>query len=151
MPPPFNPFGQPPFQPKPFQPKPFKRLKPVNPRPGSGKDYATEAELYCRTSGTRVLDEYIERLRKQLEIAEAIRAERKVIETKFQQMTVAELEAVVAAGVAGPELATAQMVLQTRKPKAAGPKKTMPPKPARRPPPPRPSGPSGPPWRQGPT
>ncbi len=145
MPPPFKPFGKPPFP-----PKPFKKLKPVNPRPAAGKDFAIEAELYCRTSSTRVLDEYIERLRKQLEVAEAIRAERKVIETKFQQMTVAELEAVVAAGVTGPELATAQMVLQTRKPKPAGSRKTMPPKPARRPPPPRPSGPGGPPWRKGP-
>ena len=57
-------------------------LKPVNPKPrAAGKDYVAEAELYCRTSSTRVLDEYIERLRKQLETAEAIRAERKVVET----------------------------------------------------------------------
>ncbi len=147
MPPPYKPFGQ-----SPLPPKPFKRpLKPVNPKPrAEGKDYATEAELYCRTSSTRVLDEYIERLRKQLEVAEAIRAERKVVETKFEKMTVAELEAVVAAGVPGPELSVAQMVLTARKPKSALPRKTMPPKPPRRPPPPRPSGPGGPPWRKGP-
>ncbi len=139
-----NPFGKPPFPPKPF------KLKPVNPKPRAvGKDYAAEAELYCRTSSTRVLDEYIERLRKQLEVAEAIRAERKVVETKFEKMTVAELETVVAAGVPGPELSVAQMVLTARKPKAVLPKKTMPPKPARRPPPPRPAGPGGPPWRKG--
>lgn len=133
MPPPFKPFGKPPFPPKPpLPPKPFKKLKPVNPRPAEGKDYVTETKLLCSTLSTRMLDEHIVRLRKQLEIAEAIRAERKVVEDKFQQMTVAELDAVVTAGVPGPELAVAQMVLNARKPKAAGPKKTMPPKPPRR-------------------
>lgn len=134
MPPPFKPFGKPPFPP----PKPFKKPKPVNPRPAAGKDYVVEAKLLCSTLSTRMLDEHIERLRKQLEIAQTIRAERKVVEEKFERMTVAELEAVVAAGVPGPELAVAQMVLHSRKPTAAKPKKTMPPKPARRPgPPPR--------------
>jgi len=125
----------------PLPPKPFKkRLKPVNPRPAEGKDYVAEAKLLFSTVSTRMLDEHIVRLRKQLEIAEAIRAERKVVEDKFQQMTVAELEAVIAKGVPGPELAVAQLVLNARKPKPAGAKKTMPPKPPRRPVPPRPAG-----------
>lgn len=127
----------------PLPPKPFKRKpKPVNPRPAEGKDYVAEAKLLCSTISTRMLDEHIVRLRKQLEIAEAIRAERKVVEDKFQQMTIAELEAVVAKGVPGPELAVAQLVLNARKPKSPGAKKTMPPKPPRRPVPPRPAGPA---------
>lgn len=126
----------------PLPPKPFKRKpKPVNPRPAEGKDYVAEAKLLCSTISTRMLDEHIVRLRKQLEIAEAIRAERKAVEEKFQRMTVAELEAVVAKGVPGPELAAAQMALHARKPKPLGAKKTMPPKPPRRPMPPRPAGP----------
>jgi hypothetical protein len=133
MPPPFRPSGPPSFSPKPFP----KKLKPVNPRPSEGKDHAAEAELYCRTVSTRVLDEYILKLKKQLQVAEAIRAERKAVEAKYEVMTTAELEAVVAAAVPGPELSVAQMVLHARKPPAAKPKKTMPPKPPRRTPPPR--------------
>ena len=126
------------FGPSPFPPKPPRKLKPVNPRPAAGKDYVVEAELLCRTVSTRVLDEHIERLRVQLRVAETIRAERKVVEDKFLKMTTAELEAFVTAGVPGPELAVAQMVLHTRKPKAPAARKTMPPKPPRRPPPFRP-------------
>ena len=151
-----QPFGKSPFPPKPpfGSPRPFGppkafKPKPVNPKPRpAGKDYAVEAELLCRTISSRLLDEHIVRLKKQLEIAEAIRAERKVVEVKFQDMPLAELEAFIAKGVPGWELGVAQVVLNARKPKPAGEKKkTMPPKPPRRSPPPRPAGPGRPPMR----
>lgn len=137
MPPPFKPFGPPPFPPKPFKKKP----KPVNPRPADGKDYVAETELWCRSISPDLLDSYIKKLRHQIEIAERIRTERQVAVARFRQMTLEELEAVVAAGKKGWELGVAQQVLNERKPKPPGTKKTMPPKPPRRTPPPRPAGP----------
>ena len=145
-----KPIGNPPFPPKPFgkppfPPKPFKRKpKPVNPRPAEGKDYAAEAELWCRSISGPLLEQHITKLRKQLTIAERIRGERQAAEAKFRAMPLAELEAVVAAGVKGWELGVAQQVLSERKPNPAAKKKTMPPKPPRRPGPPRPAGPGGP-------
>lgn len=141
MPFPPKPFGKQPFPPKPFgKPKAFKP-KPVNPRPAAGKDYVTEAELWCRSISGPLLDAHIVKLKKQLEIAERIRTERQAAEAKFRQMPLPELEAVVTAGVKGWELGVAQQVLNERKPNPAAKKKTMPPKPPRRPMPPRPGAP----------